>query len=200
MATAASKPYEIKLINGYAFDEVASALQKCTRRNLEYEACYWAYILHESGYHKYAWKRVLIIASEDIGNATPDAAILVSSLLSNYQFAITGTNRKKNDALVFLFQAIIYLCRATKTREADSLVNLIRTEHTGGKLLPIPEFSLDFHTKRGRQILGNWQDGTQDEVDFRHKLWFDEYSKVEPDSGEDRYVAKLRKLKGASDE
>jgi len=195
-----TKPYEIKLINDYRFDEVASALQKCVRRNLEYEACYWAFVLHESGYHKYAWKRLLIIASEDIGNANPDAAVLVGSLLQNYQFAISATNRGKNDALVFIFQAIIYLCRSVKTREADSLVNLIRTEHAGGKLLDVPEFALDFHTKRGREALGNWQDGTQDEIDFRHKLWFDEYAQVEPDSGEDRYVAKLRKLKGASDE
>lgn len=195
-----TKPYDIKLIDGYAFDEAASALQKCIRHNLEYDACYWAYILHESGYHKYVWRRLLIIASEDIGNAEPQAAVLTNSLLNSYQFAISATNRKKNDALVFIFQAIIYLCRSVKTREADSLVNLIRTEHAGGKLLEIPEFALDFHTKRGRQMLGNWQDGTQDEIDFRHKLWFDEYSKVEPDSGEDRYVAKLRQLKGASDE
>lgn len=65
------KPYEIKLINDYRFDEVASAMQKCIRRNLEYEACWWAYIIHESKYHKYVWKRLLIIASEDIGNANP---------------------------------------------------------------------------------------------------------------------------------
>lgn len=194
------QPYEIRLINDYQFDEVASALQKCIRRNREYDACYWAFILHESGYHKYAWRRLLIISSEDIGNATPDAAILVSSLLYNYQFAISAANRNKNDALVFMFQAITYLCRATKTREVDNLVNLIRTEHAAGTLLPIPEFALDFHTKRGRQQLGNWQDGTQDEIDFRHKLWFDEYSKIEPDSGEDRYVDRLRKLKGASDD
>jgi replication-associated recombination protein RarA len=192
-----TKPYEIKLINDYRFDEVASALQKCIRRNLEYNACYWAFVLHESGYHKYAWKRLLIIASEDVGNANPDAAVLVGTLLQNYQFAISATNRGKNDALVFMFQAIIYLCRSVKTREADSLVNLIRTEHAGGKLLEVPEFALDFHTKRGREALGNWQDGTQDEIDFRHRLWFDEYSKVEPDSGKDKYVDKLRKLKGA---
>lgn len=198
---ASSKtPYQISLIDNYEFDECTSALQKCIRRNLEYDACWWAFILHQSGYHKYMWRRLLIIASEDIGNATPDAAVLVSSLMQNYQFAISAANRQKNDALVFAFQAVIYMCRATKTREADSLVNLIRTEHSGGQHLPIPDYALDFHTKRGRQILGNWQDGSQDEIDFRHKLWFDEYSKVEPDSGEDRYVAKLRKLKGASDE
>lgn len=197
MKSASKKPFEIKLINDYEFDEVASSLQKCIRRNLEYDACYWAFILHESGYHRYMWRRLLIIASEDIGNSTSDAAVLVSSLLQNYQFAISAANRHKNDALVFVFQGIIYMCRATKTREADSLVNLIRTEHANGNHLPIPSIAIDYHTKRGRAKLGNWQDGTQDEVDFRHKLWFDEYSKIEPDSGEDRYVAKLRKLKGA---
>lgn len=194
------KPYEIKLINDYQFDEVASALQKCIRRNREYEACYWAFVLHESGYFKYAWRRLLIIASEDIGNATPNAAILVSSLLYNYQFAISAANRGKNDSLVFIFQAITYLCRATKTREADNLVNLIRTEHANGKLLPIEDFSLDMHTKRGRQIHGGWQDGTQEEIDERHRKWFDEFSKITPDSGKDKYVAKLRKLKGADNE
>lgn len=198
---ASSKtPYQISLIDNYQFDEVASALQKCVRRNLEYDACWWAYILHQSGYHKYMWRRLLIIASEDVGNATPDAAVLVNALHQNYQAAISAANRQKNDALVFAFQAVIYMCRATKTREADSLVNLIRTEHTGGKQLSVPEFALDFHTKQGRQMLGNWQDGSQDDIDFRHKLWFDEYSKIEPDSGDDKYVAKLRKLKGASDE
>lgn len=197
MTTPAKKPYEIKLINDYQFDEVASAMQKCVRRGLEYEACYWAFILHESGYHKYAWRRLLIIASEDIGNATPDAAVLISSLLFNYQFAITATNRTKNDALVFVFQAIIYLCRAPKTREADNLVNLIRTEHSQDKLLDIPDFALDMHTRRGRLKYGGWQDGTQDEINRRHKLWFEEFSKVVPDIGDDRYVDELRKLKGA---
>lgn len=196
----AQKPYEIKLINDYQFDEVASALQKCIRRNIEYDACYWAFILHESGYYKYMWRRLLIIASEDIGNATPDAAVLVSSLLYNYQYAISAANRQKNDALVFAFQAITYLCRATKTREADNLVNLIRTEHADGKLLPINEVALDMHTKRGRQLHGAWQDGSQAEIDERHRKWFDEFSKIEPDSGKDRYIARLRKLKGASGE
>lgn len=198
--TPSKSPFEIRLINDYQFDEVASALQKCIRRGHEYEACWWAFILHESGYHGYMWRRLVIIASEDIGNATPDAAVMVGSLLYNYQYAISAANRQKNDALVFAFQAIIYMCRATKTREADNLVNLIRTEHAGGKLLPIPEFALDFHTKRGRQKLGNWQDGTQEEIDERHRLWFDEFSKVVPDSGEDRYVAKLRQLKGADND
>lgn len=195
---AASKtPYQISLIDDYQFDEVVSALQKCIRRNREYEAAWWAYIIYTSGYHKYVWRRVLIIASEDIGNATPEAAMLVNALHQNYQTAISAANRQKNDAFVFLFQAIIYLCRATKTRESDSLVNLIRTEHEQGKRLELLPEAIDMHTKRGRQIHGSWQQGTQEEIDERHRKWFDEFSKIEPDSGEDRYVAKLRKLKGA---
>lgn len=198
--TSSKTPYQISLIDNYQFDEVASALQKCVRRNLEYEACWFANILHQSGYHKYMWRRLLIIASEDIGNATPDTAVLVNALHQNYQMAISAANRQKNDALTFAFQAIIYMCRATKTRETDSLVNLIRTEYEQGKRLEVPDFALDMHSKRGRQIHGSWQQGTQQEIDERHRKWFDEFAKVEPDSGEDRYVAKLRKLKGASDE
>lgn len=190
-------PYRIKLIDNYEFDEVASAMQKCIRRGLEYDACWWAFVLHQSGYHKYMWRRLLIIASEDIGNATPDTVILVTSLQQNYQFAISAANRSKNDALVFPFQAITYMCRATKTREADSLVNLIKTEYGQGKRLEVQDFALDYHTKRGRAKLGNWQDGMKEEIDARHRAWFDEYSRIEPDSGDDRYVAKLRKLKGA---
>lgn len=189
-------PYQIKLIDNYEFDEVASAMQKCTRRGHEYEACWWAYVLHTSGFHKYMWRRLVIIASEDIGNATPDAAVLVSSLLQNYNYAITATNRNKNDALVFPFQAISFLCRAVKTREADSLANLIKTEYERGKRLEVPDFALDMHSKRGRQIHGAWQDGSQAEIDERHRKWFDEFAKVEPDAGDDKYVAKLRKLKG----
>jgi hypothetical protein len=77
------------------------------------------------------------------------------------------------------------------------LVNLIRTEYQQGKRLEIQPFCLDMHTKQGRQIHGGWQDGTKEEIDERHRKWFDEFSKIEPDSGEDRYVAKLRKLKVA---
>ena len=194
---ATSKPYQLRLVGDYQFDEVASALQKCIRRNMEYEACHWAFIMHESNYYNYVWKRLAIIASEDVGNANPEAAILVSTLQSSYKQAISSQNRTKNDALVFIFQAIIYLCRSPKTREADSLVNLIRVKYEQGEIMEIPEFALDFHTRRGRAKLGNWQDGTQDEIDHRHRLWFDKYSKIDPDAGDDKYVAELRKLKRA---
>lgn len=100
---------------------MASSLQKCLRRGYEYEASFWVYILHESSYYKYAWKRLLIVASEDVGNGSPEIAQLVHSLQQNYHYCITSVNRGKNDALVFLLQAVMAICRAEKSREADSL-------------------------------------------------------------------------------
>lgn len=189
------KPWEIQLVADYSFDEVASALQKTIRRGLEYEACWWAFIMHESSYYKYVWKRLAVIASEDIGNATPEAAMLVHSLQQNYHYTITAANRNKNDALVFIFQAVMFMCRAVKSREADSLVNLIRVQYERGTRHDIPEFAIDFHTRRGRAQHGNWNDGSQEDIDRRQRMWFDKFSLVEPDIG-DRYVAELRKLKG----
>jgi replication-associated recombination protein RarA len=188
-------PYQIRLVNDYQFDEVASALQKSIRRNVEYDACYWAFIIHESSYYKYVWKRLMIIASEDVGNATPEAALIVHALQQNYQNAIMSTNRTKNDALQFIMQAVMYLCRAEKSREADSITNLIRTNYEKGNFLDIPDAALDVHTKRGRGIHGKWGEGTEQENAERHNKWYTIWSKVIPDMG-DRYLEPLKKLKG----
>jgi len=196
MAKQTKMPYQIRLVNDYQFDEAASALQKSIRRNEEYNACWWAFIIHESGYFKYVWKRLMIIASEDVGNATPEAALIVHALQQNYQTAIMSTNRTKNDALQFIMQAVMYLCRAEKSREADSITNLIRANYEKGNFLEVPEYAVDIHTKRGRGVHGKWGQGTEEDNACRHRKWYDEWSKVVPDMG-DRYLEPLRKLKGA---
>lgn len=190
-----TKPYKIEVIGGYEFDEVASSYQKSLRRGLEYEAAYWCFILHQSNLYKYAWKRLLIATSEDIGNGTPEAAQLVHSLQQSYHYCITSVNRGKNDALVFLFQAVMFVCRAKKSREADSLANLIRTRYEQGERLEIPEFAKDMHTRIGRSIHGGWDEGSPEDVAERHRKWFLHFSKVEPDIG-DRYLDDLKKVKG----
>lgn len=197
MTTKQSKmPYQIRMVDDrYQFDEVASALQKSIRRNQEYDACYWAFVMHESTYYKYLWKRLLIISSEDIGNGTAEAALIVHALQQNYQNAIMSTNRTKNDALQFIMQAVMYLCRAEKSREADSITNLIRTNYEKGNFLEIPSYAKDVHTKSGRSIHGKWNQGTEADNAERHRKWYDEWSKVVPDMG-DRYLEPLRKLKG----
>jgi replication-associated recombination protein RarA len=190
-----TKPYKIEVIGGYDFAEVASSLQKCLRKGYEYEAAYWCFILHQSSYYKYAWKRLMVVASEDTGNGTPEAAILVHSLQQNYHYVITSVNRDKNDALVFLFQAVMFICRAKKSREADSLANLIRTKYEQGERLEVQDYSLDMHTRRGREIHGEWTAGSADDIAERHKKWYNEFSQVSNDVG-DIYLDELKKVKG----
>lgn len=190
-----AKVFKIDVIGGYEFDEVASSFQKSLRRGLEYDAAFWAFILHESGYYRYVWKRLAVVAAEDIGNGTPEASQLVHALQQNYQACITSVNRGKNDSLVFIYQAVMFLCRAKKSREADSLANLIRTRYEQGERLEVKDFALDMHTKRGREIYGEWTAGTAEDVAERHRLWYDNFSKVSNDVG-DRYLDELKQVKG----
>ena len=131
--------FELRVVGDYQFDEVSSALQKMIRRNQEYEACYWAMILHKSGYYKYVWKRIAVIANEDIGPANPMAPIFVQAMRGNYDMAVDSQARQRGDGELFLFQAVIYLCRSVKTREADSLACLLTGEFDKGMRLEIPD-------------------------------------------------------------
>ena len=63
--------------NGYAGDEVISALQKSIRRSLEEQACMFAYEMYISSPEllEKMWRRLLTISVEDIGmgkNRTAD--------------------------------------------------------------------------------------------------------------------------------
>ena len=63
--------------NGYAGDEVISALQKSIRRGLEEQACMFAYELYVSSpqLEEKLWRRLLTISVEDIGMGNPMAAV-----------------------------------------------------------------------------------------------------------------------------
>jgi len=63
---------ESKTALGYAFGEVTSALQKEIRAGNAEAAVYWGLLLYGKS-PGYVWKRLLIIAAEDIGFADQDA-------------------------------------------------------------------------------------------------------------------------------
>jgi replication-associated recombination protein RarA len=194
---AYSGGFELRLIDGYEFDEVASALQKSIRRNEEYNACFWLYVLHQSGYYKYAWKRLMVIASEDIGNGEPMATVVVNSLWQNYTFCIDSKKRNSGDALLFLFHAAMYLCRSEKLREADTLVNLLTKRYAAGERLEIPDYAIDPHTDRGKQIHGRWDTGTPEEHAERSRKWFEIWSIVSPKSKlPDKYLKRMMEMDG----
>lgn len=143
--------YQLKTKKGYDFFEVSGSLQKCIRRGLEDEAMYWAVELFNSNYAEYVWKRLRIIASEDVGLAYPGIAADIAALYANHR----EQAKKKEDAnkpeRLFLTHAVLLLCRAPKSRIVDwtLIYHWMRHDHV---MLEVPNFALDKHNDRGRAL------------------------------------------------
>lgn len=154
---------ELNTPGGYKCGEAASAMQKCIRRGLSDDALFWATELDLAGYGEYVFKRLVIIASEDVGLADPLACVVISSLRDNWR-----EQRKKRDAAhaperLFLVHAVIYLSTSMKSRMID---NALIVHYEGPRpRREVPDFALDRHTLRGRRLQRGWQhfftDGTR---------------------------------------
>lgn len=189
---AGKPPYKPKLIGDYEWDEVSSAVNKMIRRNREYEACYWGYIIHQSGYGLYLWRRLALIAAEDIGNASPMTQILIDALASNWERMRKQSKEPTLAQLALVFQAIQAMCQAKKSRETDDLRNLIAQQYEQlGKRLEIPEIAKDCHTASGRKKYGRFgdNDGREEE---RLKLWRAEWNVVIPEAYKGKYLEELK--------
>lgn len=139
---------ELHTPGGHLAGEVASAMQKCIRRGLADDALYWATELDLAGYGEYVFKRLVIIASEDVGPADHQAAVIVATLREAWR-----DQRKKKDARhaperLFLVHAVLYLAGAPKSRMVDHAL-IVHYEGPRPKR-EIPDFALDLHTQRGR--------------------------------------------------
>jgi replication-associated recombination protein RarA len=133
----------VKTKNGYDFHELLSALQKCIRRNREYEAVFFALKLEEFN-STALWNRLKMIASEDVGCANPNMPILIEILLKHYSESKSRLN--DNSYSLFVVNAVVNLCRSPHSRVTDDLLYKIQKDI---RLLPIPDFALDgIHTRR----------------------------------------------------
>ena len=188
--------WEMRLIGDYSPDEVVSSLQKGIRRNQQYESCFWAYIFHQSGYGQYLWRRLSIICCEDVGNGEPMAPVVIDSLANSWDRLHKHDKRPTNDKFLFVVQAILFLCRAKKVRENDSLVNLIEEHWTAGKRLEIPPEALDSHTDRGRKVFGRFGDKTDGKEELRVRQWFDFWSLITDKAYKDRWEEELKRIWG----
>jgi replication-associated recombination protein RarA len=135
--------------HGYDHYELLSALQKCVRRGLEYEAAHFALELEEFN-PTMLWNRLKIIACEDIGPANPIMPLLIDYLQK--QYLAEKAKLAENSHKLFLTNAVVCLCRSQKSRITDDLLNVVSTERGQGKFLPIPDFALDMHTARGKAM------------------------------------------------
>jgi replication-associated recombination protein RarA len=138
---------------GYEFDEAASALQKSIRRGLEEEAMFWAIVIEER-YPWYLWKRLRITCCEDIEE--PQLMVYVETCYRTYKELAEEArkkNTKKTSHRMFLAAAVLHMCRAKKSSvNSDFACTLYDRYHRDGWRLEVPDWALDKHTARGRQM------------------------------------------------
>ena len=144
------KGFKMVTVNGYDFFECSSALQKSIRRCDEAEAMFWALELYQSNYAKYLWKRIIIMASEDVGMAEPSFPAVIMALKQMYDFLLEKKDKHRPERLPFM-HAIVKLANARKSRYIDLCISVYENDHRKrvGKH-QIPDYALDMHTRKGK--------------------------------------------------
>lgn len=135
---------------GYGFFEATSCFQKAVRLGNEEWAMYMAVEFFNSGYDEYIWKRIKVIASEDIGLAEPTMATTIASLYTNYT-ELKADKKDNRPERLFLTHAVIAICRAKKSRLVDWAMIKFWREHDAKKP-PLPDWAQDMHTLKGKAM------------------------------------------------
>lgn len=141
--------FNITTRNGHPLGEVASAFQKSIRRGLEDEALHWGVELDTSNYGEYAWKRMRIMCSEDVGLAEPHLPATIYALYQNWVDQRRKRDTKHGPERLFLIHAIILLVRARKSRIVD---HALITYYGNHDRRAIPDVALDKHTASGKRM------------------------------------------------
>lgn len=134
---------------GYDFYEVASAFQKSIRRGLLEDAMYWGIELYESCYAEYAWKRMVIMASEDVGLGEPSCIVQVMALKQSYDF-LELRHDQGAKKLPFT-QAVAVLVKSRKSRFVDHAIT-VYWQQNREEVKPIPDWAFDMHTRKGKAM------------------------------------------------
>ena len=114
--------YHLNTKRGYSFPAVSSAMQKAIRRGDAKLAGYWALELWASGFGHYVWRRLLTVSTEDCwGILTAE----VKALHDSYLVINEGVPAKSPKGRIFISKAVVLMCMAKKSRDADHLQNFV---------------------------------------------------------------------------
>ncbi|MBA1438105.1 MAG: replication-associated recombination protein A [Epsilonproteobacteria bacterium] len=114
--------------------DLASALIKSIRGSDADAAIYYLARLIDGGESaEFIARRLVILASEDVGNANPQALTLTTSALSAVK--LIGYP----EARIILAQAVIYLCGSPKSNAAYTAINEALQSVQSGNILEIPK-------------------------------------------------------------
>ena len=146
MAKPTSNQFSLVTKKGYNLFDVASALQKSVRRGDLKNASYWAFELYNSNFEKYLWKRLLVMATEDVGLGDRDAMRDVQMFYENYKsLKELDTWERVRPCMA----AVFVMTRAKKSQFFNWFWGNENDEHATHNMR-IPEYALDRHTRRGK--------------------------------------------------
>ncbi|MFO1064790.1 MAG: replication-associated recombination protein A [Pirellulales bacterium] len=129
--------------------DISSALIKSIRGSDVDASLYWLARMLEAGEDiRFICRRLVILASEDVGNADPQALSLAVAAAQACE--LVGLP----ECQLTLSQAVIYLAMAEKSNSATSAIGQARREVRDGALIPVPVHLRDKHYD-GAERLGH---------------------------------------------
>jgi putative ATPase len=136
---------------GDAHYDAASALIKSIRGSDPDAGLYWLARMLEGGEEvRFLTRRLMILASEDIGNADPRALPLAVATMQACEFVGLP------ECQLHLAQAVTYLACAPKSNASTLAIGEARRDVVQGRLLPVPVHLRDRHYA-GAERLGHGQ-------------------------------------------
>jgi putative ATPase len=132
---------------GDAHYDVASAFIKSMRGSDPDAAIYWLARMLESGEDpRFIARRVVICASEDVGNADPQALVVAAAALQATEFVGLP------ECQLALAQAVTYIATAPKSNASTLAISKARDDVKNGRTLPVPEHLRDASYKGAKQF------------------------------------------------
>lgn len=125
--------------------DTISAFIKSVRGSDPHAATYWlAKMLHAGEDPRFVARRLVILASEDIGNADPRGLLMAVAAMEAVDFV------GMPEARIVLSQATTYLATAPKSNAAYVAMDKAIADVEQGRTLPVPEHLKNVHVKAVR--------------------------------------------------
>ncbi len=132
---------------GDAHYDLASAFIKSLRGSDPDAGLYWLARMLESGEDpRFIARRLVILASEDVGNADPRALLVAHGAWDSVERVGLP------ECQLALSQAVIYLATAPKSNSATLAIGLARAEVKDGRTIPVPKHLRDSHYPGAKQF------------------------------------------------
>jgi putative ATPase len=132
---------------GDAHYDVASAFIKSMRGSDPDAAIYWLARMLESGEDpRFIARRIIICASEDVGNADPQALVVAAAALQSVEFVGLP------ECQLPLAQAVTYIATAPKSNASTTAIGKAREDVRSGRTLAVPKHLRDASYKGAGQL------------------------------------------------